>query len=443
MTTTAASLRARIPRIDQYITALESQLTLLRAEKEEILRDLDSIVFPVLTLPCDIVSEIFLHVSAQIPMDDFSRPQQTLALASVCRAWRAVALSTCALWNRVTISCDSAREPGKLLQAWLPRAGRIPLDLHVCLAFQSCHAILSILYQYSSRWRNVTLTSEEFFGLSDDFPSALNSLESLTIHEIYFETYKEFASSHCIAPRLRELSIESEMHQLGLPLTSLTILKLIGPSFAEILPILVLAPNLKHLIVGVYGGPHSITPPSLVLPHLSMLECTDGQAAKLLDYLTLPALTCLKLFDVDVASLASCVSRSHCKVHALDLSYTTFDHVYACVMSLPTITDLTLTGLEPESSYDSLEGFCTAMESGSCLPTLESLSLCEWRPDKDVNSLFRAVATRYRGVEGTVKLKNFTLMFATYSWIDPGLEILYELKKEGLQLHLHGVRLAT
>src|ERR1700761_7499260 len=83
MTTTAASLRARIPRIDRYITALESKLTLLRAEKEEILRDLDSIVFPVLTLPCNIVSEIFLHVAGRIPMDDFSRTQQTLALASV------------------------------------------------------------------------------------------------------------------------------------------------------------------------------------------------------------------------------------------------------------------------------------------------------------------------------------------------------------------------
>lgn len=58
---TNCELRSRLADIGDKIAALELQVALLRTEQDEAMETLDSIVYPVLSLPTDITSEIFLH----------------------------------------------------------------------------------------------------------------------------------------------------------------------------------------------------------------------------------------------------------------------------------------------------------------------------------------------------------------------------------------------
>ncbi|KAJ7713132.1 hypothetical protein DFH07DRAFT_758942 [Mycena maculata] len=101
----ASGLRSRFGAVEQRIAALESEMVLLRNEREDILGELRAVVYPVLTLPDEITSEIFLQYVNSSPQENFRpwRPLCPMRLASVCRSWRAVALSTCRLWTYLSI----------------------------------------------------------------------------------------------------------------------------------------------------------------------------------------------------------------------------------------------------------------------------------------------------------------------------------------------------
>jgi hypothetical protein len=97
-TSTASELRSRLGAIEQRMAALESQMALLRKEREEVLADLHAIVYPVVTLPPEITSEIFVRYM------DNSHAQSPQLLASICRSWRAIAFATCRLWTHLSLS---------------------------------------------------------------------------------------------------------------------------------------------------------------------------------------------------------------------------------------------------------------------------------------------------------------------------------------------------
>jgi hypothetical protein len=57
---TASKLRFHLRVIEERMAGLESQMALLRQERDAVLTDLAAVVYPVLTLPNEIISEIFL-----------------------------------------------------------------------------------------------------------------------------------------------------------------------------------------------------------------------------------------------------------------------------------------------------------------------------------------------------------------------------------------------
>ncbi|KAJ7203794.1 hypothetical protein GGX14DRAFT_698901 [Mycena pura] len=189
MITPAAALRARFDDIEKSLAVLESQMTALRAQKEQVLKDLGSLTYPVLTLlvPNEITVEIFLHVVSLLrqlyPLQPYHGP---LRLASVCQTWRAVTLSTCALWNDIGIlDCDGIDDAGQLLKVCLPRAGSLPLDLDIRLPEDdtSMDNIMSILSLYGSQWRRIHLSQCQPSSIlpTSHFPSSLPLLESFTL----------------------------------------------------------------------------------------------------------------------------------------------------------------------------------------------------------------------------------------------------------------------
>ncbi|KAJ7241858.1 hypothetical protein C8J57DRAFT_1019258, partial [Mycena rebaudengoi] len=89
----------RISELDARILDLEESLAAARYERENLQSRLDEYIYPVLTLPVDITSEIFIHFLPVYP----SRPRYVdmlspALLGQICRHWRDVAFGTPRLW---------------------------------------------------------------------------------------------------------------------------------------------------------------------------------------------------------------------------------------------------------------------------------------------------------------------------------------------------------
>ncbi|KAJ7208333.1 hypothetical protein GGX14DRAFT_319385, partial [Mycena pura] len=84
--------------IVQFKTYTEGHISALEEKRRAILECLNDVVYPILTLPPEITSRIFVHC---LPHHGRVRPSPRsapLVLTQVCGQWRAVALSTGELW---------------------------------------------------------------------------------------------------------------------------------------------------------------------------------------------------------------------------------------------------------------------------------------------------------------------------------------------------------
>jgi hypothetical protein len=96
--------RARVADLAAQILRLESSLSALRTEKVLAEKRLDTYKYPVLTLPNEIISEIFLHFLPIYPrcplLTGILSP--TLLTQIGCK-WREIALTTPALWRAIEL----------------------------------------------------------------------------------------------------------------------------------------------------------------------------------------------------------------------------------------------------------------------------------------------------------------------------------------------------
>ncbi|KAJ6450632.1 hypothetical protein C8R45DRAFT_848908 [Mycena sanguinolenta] len=131
--------RAALADIQAEIARFKTQSTLyisaLEKEQEEIEAKLRAVVYPVLSLPGEITSRIFVEC---LPNDDVLplAEHAPLLFLSVCHQWRDIAISTCLLWsslriesmladNGIVVSCGTLRT----LHTWFSRARALPLFL--------------------------------------------------------------------------------------------------------------------------------------------------------------------------------------------------------------------------------------------------------------------------------------------------------------------------
>jgi len=133
MLSALATDRARIADIDAKILDLERAISALRIEKAPVQARLDSYKYPVLTLPNEIVSEIFIHFLPNYPLcPPLSGPLSPTLLIQICREWREIALTTPALWRAISISENVAPSIRRLRVAdMLRRSGSCPLSIRM------------------------------------------------------------------------------------------------------------------------------------------------------------------------------------------------------------------------------------------------------------------------------------------------------------------------
>ncbi|KAJ7241350.1 hypothetical protein B0H12DRAFT_1024223, partial [Mycena haematopus] len=92
-------LRRRLADLEATISHHESILQELKQQRSSILSELNLVVYPVLTLPPEITAQIFLWC-VDVELRLLQTPSVApLLLTQICRDWRALALSTPALWD--------------------------------------------------------------------------------------------------------------------------------------------------------------------------------------------------------------------------------------------------------------------------------------------------------------------------------------------------------
>ncbi|KAJ7659265.1 hypothetical protein DFH06DRAFT_438750 [Mycena polygramma] len=158
MDAVCAADRARIANIEAEIRKLKRAIRGFRYEQDTIRARLDSYKYPVLTLPNELVSEIFLHFlpiyPACPPLTGCLSPN---SLLQICRKWRQIALATPALWRAVKISFMHDEEQAPAVQAWLSRSGCYPLSIEAHQEMDIEGQLLDVIAAHCTRWEHVKL----------------------------------------------------------------------------------------------------------------------------------------------------------------------------------------------------------------------------------------------------------------------------------------------
>ncbi|KAJ7231271.1 hypothetical protein B0H12DRAFT_210543 [Mycena haematopus] len=299
-----AAARAHIAEIDAKILTLRQRLRhsiqVLEAEKSRTQEQLNSYTYPVLTLPNEIMSEIFVHFLPSYPSPPpLAGLRSPTALTHICRRWRAIAITTPALWRAISWPrhCDDERQ---LLQ-WLRRSQSLPLSfLMETIKDTLTDECLAALILHRERWEYVTfaVASEcDVFKMQGAMP-LLRQLEiecwsdaspppsAIRLHEV---------------PRLRSVALWEISSSIDiLPWSQLTSLTLIYHS-NECFAILQHTVNLVHCHLVPYGDLEVATASGIRLPSLESLVLTQltGEDAPtdFFDTIIAPALRTLEVSE--------------------------------------------------------------------------------------------------------------------------------------------------
>ncbi|KAJ6589331.1 hypothetical protein B0H19DRAFT_1226883 [Mycena capillaripes] len=351
--------RIRLAELNKLIDELVT-------ERQRVQEELDSIVYPVLTLPAEITSHIF---NQSLPNN--KKPSQhtaPLVLTQICHLWREIALRTPTLWQSITI--NNRREPhrvsGKLLEMWLQRSAVLPLRLSLgsfdALATYTQSLIDTSLIHHR-RWEEIEYVGGNIESGDRDFPVlrtvTLSSWENRS-HSIRIQS----------APMLREAAIA-----------------ILSDTFAN--------------FTDTFNHPH------LILNGLDSLE-VGFTGSSIVPHLTLPYLRELILsgyLDRAIEQCRALVSRSHCSLQRLSIRMLWEVKPETLVLYFHLVPTVTILKLVIQQT--AVHQFVTALSSPSTLPAMEPLTIVAERIRDDYDALLDVL--RSRRANGTLKAFTITL----------------------------------
>ncbi|KAJ6541537.1 hypothetical protein B0H19DRAFT_1035635 [Mycena capillaripes] len=400
-------LRSRIAELDALIASLVAERRRLQAES-------NAIVYPVLSLPPDVTTEIFLRC---LPCEGNPRPSPTqapLLLAQICRQWRQITLHTPALWQCVLFKNEM---PVELLHIWLSRSGNHPISLQ-CQETSRAGALIEASLAHSHHWQDIKFTLP------------LTSLSKLALHHaflpmlrsIYIDPFQldhEPATERVIiqdAPLLREAHIPSlPLVKIDLPWPQITVLTLLHHvNFVECISLLRGCQDLVNLTVHTLG-PATVDIAVLTLHSLESLTCNFGDPS-ILDFLTLPRLERLTVTDNGLAQhavLGNLIRRSACPLTFFSMSghgLAAVDTLIPSLRALPdSVSELELIAISSRRDF-SEQLFTALLQSMDLLPQLTTLQWRGPRRSADVpQTLIDMLHMRMQGSPSRVALRSLTL----------------------------------
>ncbi|KAJ6582240.1 hypothetical protein B0H19DRAFT_1117811 [Mycena capillaripes] len=102
-----------------------------------IQESLDLIIYPILTLPVELTSEIFLHCLPNEPQQPSAR-EAPMLLTRICGEWRNIAHNDPRLWAALRINYRNSDYFDSLVQDWFLRARSMPFTLYFTLPRSRC-----------------------------------------------------------------------------------------------------------------------------------------------------------------------------------------------------------------------------------------------------------------------------------------------------------------
>nr|GAT57048.1 predicted protein [Mycena chlorophos] len=237
-----------------------------------------SSLYPVLTLPAEIVAQIFMHYLPAYP----NRPPlrgngSPTRLSHICQLWREIAIATPQLWRAISFSVSNP----DLVESFLKRSHLLPISINIDIDLGYDMTVAPLLLEYSGRWEYAAVRLDsvppELAGQKIHLPLASH----LEVQDFSGEDSPEDKTLIFAAPQLRTLSCRCFRDQTYLghfdkeTWASLTVLS-IGPP-ARVVPILQILSNTKTLahcsIEGLitFTEDHWHTGMSISLPKLQSL----------------------------------------------------------------------------------------------------------------------------------------------------------------------------
>ncbi|KAF7342111.1 F-box domain-containing protein [Mycena venus] len=316
--------RARVAELEAKILDLERSISELRAEQAIAQERLDSYRYPVLTLPNEIVSEIFTHF---LPIYPLCAPLTGMfsptCLTHICRKWRALAISSPILWRAVPLSAVDIPFDRKahLCNVWLTRSRSCPISIGMEEDIRSLHEIPSAVVSHRTRWEYLKLRCVQSDLLSIEGQLPLLRHLDLSLRGLVEETPAVEISAFREAPILRTVILDYlAAARIILPWAQLTSLTLTSVYPEVCVPILQHTSHLLRCELILCTGNRDNLP-DVVLPRLQTLALLEEAIEYIIGYLDtfiVPALRRLKIAERflgqnPIESLSSFLSKSGCK----------------------------------------------------------------------------------------------------------------------------------
>ncbi|KAJ7781005.1 hypothetical protein B0H16DRAFT_1877806 [Mycena metata] len=466
-------LRARYSELAWAISKQQALLNAMMARLQELQTQLDSIVYPVLSLPPEITSEIFLHCTPEGYRDAVDTRFAPLLLMRVCRAWRQVAISTPALWTTFHVT-RAIRSMPEIAKVWFERARQLPLsvsldqsvlppgrviDEFLATFRRHCQSIHSLeLHTSGDGFQRINTYLLDFIHLLD-----FTRLRNLSLHlllgedEVFDFPAIEINMFHS-APLLNEVFLGGIPPSL-IPLPWQQLTKFTGHFFTlpACLYVLRRTPNVTECALAAYSSHdpeafdicrHPAVETFTLSAAVNYYDCADS--AQVLAFITLPALHTLRIDNVDdfdEETFHSFLLRSIAPLKTLSIRSRR-----GIIRLLPTQAMLRLTDLE--ISYPTNEFLATFFESlaqfPSFLPQLQTLAFPTGYRDATVlgsiPKMVRVGATAItarRNLQGCAQLQSFrvTSDFHDAPAFVPllskrDLQLFRNLKASGMDIHI-------
>ncbi|KAF8153584.1 hypothetical protein K438DRAFT_1778169 [Mycena galopus ATCC 62051] len=352
------SIAVQIQDIKRPLSALQGEQALVQAR-------LDAYKYPVLTLPNEITSEIFIHF---IP--DYPRPPPLVGIYSpthlthICRKWREVAHTTPALWRAIWFrnrDIPYERE-NHISDAWLQRCGSGLLSIKI--QNDKGGVIrpdeISVILAQRARWEHLRL---DLFVLSFRAINGPMPLLRCLELELTGVSFPESALASHDVPRLREVVLNGrDATHIALPWAQLTSLSIVGAIPSKYLPILQQAAALVHCRLLDDTGPiseYDYPGFDMTFPCLESLEFKNfnGQrptiATGFLDAFIVPVLRRLRVKEDclgpdPIEYLTSFMSKTNCTLAKLHITGERTLPVDAYFLAFPSICEISFEGSYPK-----------------------------------------------------------------------------------------------
>ncbi|KAJ7834300.1 hypothetical protein B0H13DRAFT_223460 [Mycena leptocephala] len=322
---------ARVADLEAQILHPSPERSISALRKEKILAQerLDSYKYPVLELPNEIVSDIFMHFLPTYPScPPLIGLRSPTVLTHVCRRWREIALSTPALWSAIRASYFERiplKQKAHIFDLWLKRSRFCPLSLRLETGLAE---ILAAVVPHRARWECLELKrlSPSYLPIIEGPIPLLRHL-SLGLSEYPATNVLAFRD----APLLRTVVLSPDAaSSVILPWAQLTSLTLCGFYPRECVPVLQKTFNLVCCQLSMkfcFDSDNDQPQPDIVLPYLESLRIGQYGASPVTDFLEtfiVPALRSLKIPEEflrpsPIDSLTGFISKSGCKLEEVHI----------------------------------------------------------------------------------------------------------------------------